>query len=281
MCYNVSLHFIGGVFVDILVTLNENYMPQLRVMLASLAINCPGERADIWLLHRAISPEGVRSLNEFCLARGMRLHEVRANEDLFSGAPSTKQYPPEMYFRLLAGQLLPQSLERVLYLDPDILIINSLKPLWETDLRGSMFGACAHTGKTELANSVSYVRLGSEKYYNSGVLLMDLALMRREIAPEELFRYAEEHRRELILPDQDMLNAMFSGRILDLPDIIWNYDARNYSTYFLRTSGEADTDWVMRNTAILHFCGRAKPWKSMYRHRFGVLYKHYMRIAER
>ena len=77
------------------------------------------------------------------------------------------------------------------------------------------------------------------------------------------------------------LNAMFADDILDLPDILWNYDARNYSNYFLRTSGEADTSWVMAHTAILHFCGRAKPWKPMYRYRFGVLYKHYMRLAER
>ena len=267
--------------MDILVTLNENYMPQLRVMLASVALNCPGERAELWLLHRELSPESVRSLGEFCSARGIGLHEVRAGSGLFADAPSTKQYPPEMYFRLLAGQLLPESLERVIYLDPDTLIINPLKPLWETDLRGNIFGACAHTGMTELANSVSLMRLGSEKYYNSGVLLIDLALARREIEPRALFQYAGEHRRELILPDQDMLNALFPERILDLPDIIWNYDARNYSTYFLRSSGEADVDWVMRNTAVLHFCGREKPWKSRYRRRFGVLYKHYMRIAER
>lgn len=267
--------------MDILVTLNENYVPQLRVMLTSLALNCPGEQTTIWLLHRSLSADTVSSLESFCLAHALHLREVKASGDLFAGAPETKQYPVEMYFRLLAGELLPKSVSRVLYIDPDTLVINPLRELWETDMQGKTFAACAHTGMTELANNINSMRLGSEKYYNSGVLLMDLDRARAAITPERLFSYVAEHKHELILPDQDMLNAMFADDILDLPDILWNYDARNYSNYFLRTSGEADTSWVMAHTAILHFCGRAKPWKPMYRYRFGVLYKHYMRLAER
>ena len=267
--------------MDLLVTLNENYMPQLRVMLTSLWLNNPGEETRLWLLHSALPEETVQSLEGFCTRHGCALHEVRARQDLFAGAPTTKQYPAEMYYRLLAGQLLPPSLKRVLYLDPDILVINPLKSLWETDLQGRIFGACAHTGKTEIANDLSRLRLGTEKYYNSGVLLMDLEAARARISPEALFRFADEHRKELILPDQDMLNAMFGPEILDLPDILWNYDARNYSNYYLRTSGEATTDWVMANTAILHFCGKEKPWKPFYHHRFGILYKHYMNLCRR
>lgn len=267
--------------MDILVTLNENYLPQLKVMLTSLFLSCPNEEIDIYLLHSSLSAPSVRSLENFCEKSSGTLHEVLADKSLFEGAPATQQYPVEMYYRLLAGNLLPSTLSRVLYIDPDTLIINSIKALWDTDLRGNLFAACAHTGKTELANDINRLRLGTEKYYNSGVLLIDLDAARREIVPQELFKFASEHRRELLLPDQDMLNAMFPTRILDLPDILWNYDARNYSNYYLRTSGEANTDWVMKNTGILHFCGKEKPWKPLYRHRFGILYKHYMQLSER
>ena len=133
-----------------------------------------------------------------------------------------------MYYRLLASRLLPDTLDRVLYLDPDILVLNPLRPLWETDLEGNLFAAAAHTGKTELANSVNRMRLNSgSDYYNSGVLLMDLAAARREIDPEEIFRYVAEHKKELLLPDQDLLNALYGRRILPLDDALWNYDARN------------------------------------------------------
>ena len=79
--------------------------------------------------------------------------------------------------------------------------------------------AAAHTGKTELANSVDQMRLETEHdYYNSGVLLMDLERGRKEISPE-----------------QDILNALYGEKTLPLQDAIWNYDARNYSRYLLRT----------------------------------------------
>ena len=138
------------------------------------------------------------------------------------------------------------------------------------------------TGKTELANSVNQLRLGTDRdYYNSGVLLLDLEAGRREIRPEVLFSYVEQHGKELILPDQDLLNALYSQRILPLEDVLWNYDARNYSNYLLRSGGQWDLRWVMEHTAILHFCGKEKPWKSKYVHRFGILYLHYLQIARR
>lgn len=63
------------------------------------------------------------------------------------------------------------------------------------------------------------MRLETEHdYYNSGVLLMDLERGRKEISPE-----------------QDILNALYGEKTLPLQDAIWNYDARNYSHYLLRS----------------------------------------------
>lgn len=145
-----------------------------------------------------------------------------------------------------------------------------------------MFAAAAHTGKTELANNVNRLRLGTRHdYYNSGVLLMDLEACRARVVPEILFRYVREHGKEMLLPDQDLLNVLYGEEILPLQDVVWNYDARNYNTYRMASSGLCDTDWVMRHTAVLHFCGKAKPWKPGYLYRFGVLYLHYAQITRR
>lgn len=86
---------------------------------------------------------------------------------------------------------------------------------------------------------------------------------------------------ELLLPDQDVLNALYGSKILSIEDSKWNYDARNYSNYLLRSGGKENLAWVMENTVVLHFCGRDKPWKKNYRRRFGALYRHYMSLTER
>lgn len=268
--------------IVLLTTLNENYLPQLRVLLTSILLNNPGEHFQLYLIHRSFSSQQLEALSAQCRRLEVGLFPIHVDESLFVGAPVTKQYPQEMYYRLLAPHLLPEHLERILYLDPDTLVINPIRPLWETDLEGNLFAAAAHTGKTEIANDVNRIRLQMDnEYYNSGVLLIDLSRGREEIDPEALFQYAREHPKELILPDQDILNVLFGARIKPLDDYIWNYDARKYSSYQFRSSGEADMDWVMEHTVILHFCGKAKPWKPLYRHRFGILYKHYQRLAER
>ena len=78
-----------------------------------------------------------------------------------------------------------------------------------------------------------------------------------------------------------MLNAMYGSRTLEIDDFLWNYDARNYNNYLLRSAGVCNMDQVMAQTAVLHFCGRSKPWQAGYIHRFGILYKHYMHLTER
>ena len=79
----------------------------------------------------------------------------------------------------------------------------------------------------------------------------------------------------------DVLNALYGKQVLPIDDALWNYDARNYQTYLLRSGGARDLSWVMANTSILHFCGKAKPWKPGYPYRFGLLYRHYMQITQR
>lgn len=268
--------------IFLLTTLDQNYLPQLQVMLTSLRVNHPQDTFVLILLHSAIPEDALEGVRRQCQSYGYRFLPVQVDDSLFQEAPVTRQYPKEMYYRLLAPHLLPGQIRRVLYLDPDTLVINPIRPLWETDLRGNLFAAAAHTGKAELANSVNQLRLGTEQdYFNSGVLLMDLEAGRQAIVPQEIFAYVEQHRRELILPDQDVLNALYSERILPLEDVLWNYDARNYSSYLVRSGGRCDLRWVMEHTAILHFCGKEKPWKPKYIHRFGILYQHYAQLTRR
>lgn len=268
--------------INILVTLNENYMPQLNVMLSSMRINNPGEKFDIYLMHRGISKKRLAETEIAMEKFGYGFFPILIDENVFTDVPTGKLYPQEMYYRLCAPKLLPDNIDKIIYLDPDLLIINPLRPLWDMDMGSNIFAAASHTGKTDLSNSVNKLRLGTAtKYYNSGVLLMNLPMARREVSPEEIFKFARNHSRELILPDQDILNILYGNKILEINDFIWNYDARNYSNYLLRSGGVSDADWVMRNTAILHFCGKTKPWKDIYRHRFGLLYKHYMQISSR
>lgn len=269
--------------MNILVTLDRNYLQPLRVMLGSLYLNNPGETFDIYLVGDGLQPEDWADLERLCARRGA-LHPVTVPEDLFAAAPVVRYYSRAMYYRLLAAQLLPAELDRVLYLDPDILVINPLRPLYDTNLEGKLMAASIHRGLTDISSRVNRLRLDTpeaEGYFNSGVLVMDLAAMRRRMDPAEIFAYARDHADVLILPDQDILNGLYSTELYPVEERLWNYDARRFDRYQLSSQGEMDMDWVMDHTAVLHFCGKRKPWHKSARGRFSALYKHYQRLLTR
>lgn len=268
--------------INLLVTLDENYIKWMKVLMTSIYINNPEETFNIYLIHRGISDEKLKDLKNDLAKFSYEFFPIKAGSEIFSSARVTDRYPKEMYYRLLAGEFLPEHLEKIIYIDPDILVINSLKEIWETDISDFIFAAASHTRKTDMANNVNKIRLGTDTdYYNSGFLLINLKKAREEIVPEEIFAYADENYKNLLLPDQDILNAMYGDRVLPLKDSIYNYDARNYSSYLLRSKGEEDLEWVMENTVVLHFCGRHKPRKKGHRTRFTSLYRHYMSLCQR
>ncbi len=267
--------------IDLLVTFDQNYMKPFQVMLKSLAASNPQEDFHIWLLHSAIPDVDLQTLAEYCSGLHMALTAVPVNRSVFENAPVSKQYPQEMYYRLLAPILLPSTLDKILYLDPDILVLNPVRPLWEMQLDTAVFAAASHSSIFEMMQDVNMIRLGKDHdYYNTGVLRMDLVKARQIVKANDIFDCVRERMDTLILPDQDVFNLLYGTYTLQLEDNIWNYDARYFSAYQLKSKGKCTMDWVMQNTVFLHFCGKQKPWKPKSRSRFSALYKHYMNLAK-
>lgn len=269
--------------MNLLLTLDENYLLPCRVMLDSFFASNPNESdVTVYLLHSAIPAEKLEELSDFCTGFGAKLVPIAVDAAFFENAPTSKRYPKEMYYRLLSPLILPREVERVLYLDPDMLIINPLRPLWELNLYGKTFAAASHTGLTEMANEINNVRLDTaHEYFNSGVMLIDLNAARKLVTAEDVFACVSEHEKELILPDQDVFNILYGSQTMPVDDVLWNYDVRNYSKYLIRSTGRHDLNWVMQNTAVLHFCGKNKPWHEDYKNPFGMLYLHYMNLTMR
>lgn len=267
--------------IDLLVTFNKNYIEPFQVMVKSLTVSNPQESFRIWLLHSAIPDEDLQALAEYCSGQRITLTWIEVNRSIFETAPVSKQYPQEMYYRLLAPVLLPDTLDKILYIDPDVLVINPVRPLWEMDLGKFVFAAASHSSIFEIINDVNMMRLGKDHdYYNTGIVLMDLAKARKTVKTEDIFDCVRKRMDMLLLPDQDVFNLLYGAYTMQLDDNIWNYDARYFSAYQLRSEGKCNMDWVMQNTVFLHFCGKQKPWKAKSSNRFSALYKHYMNLAK-
>ncbi|MCD8122311.1 MAG: hypothetical protein LUE65_08760 [Clostridiales bacterium] len=110
------------------------------------------------------------------------------------------------------------------------MMINPVRALWELDLEGKIYAATSHTFGSGLVNGINRIRLDTEyDYFNTGVILIDLKKAIACVNPDDIFDYVEIHATELVLPDQDIFNALYGNRTKQIDDRVWNYDARYYS----------------------------------------------------
>ncbi len=265
--------------MDILVTFDENYILPFKTMLKSFVASNSDTKNTFWLIHGGIKEKHLQDLKKFCNSQKADFKHICISEKYFESAKITKRYPQSMYYRLLAAKILPKSLDRILYIDPDILVINNLKKLWEMEFpEGKVFAAASHAIIGNLTDNINKLRLDTDhSYFNTGVILMDLVKAREIVDMEEIIKNINESSDiELLLPDQDIFNSMYGKYTIEIPDELYNYDVRFYTAYLLNSENKHDLDWVMKNTCILHFCGKKKPWRSRRYSMFSSLYKYFM-----
>lgn len=269
--------------INILVTLNANYLKPLRVMLYSLFLSNPQERFAVYVMHSSLNSEEIKELRRLCAEQGngSMLKEIEVDSRSFADAPTLLHYTKEMYYRLLAFRFLPAELDRILYLDPDILVLNPVRELYDLELDHHLYAAAYHNLIS--IKEINKLRLNPykiEAYYNSGVLLMNLQLQRELIHEQEIYEFVEYNRAKLIMPDQDIINALYAKQIKSIEEKLYNYDARYYRFYKLTSNGLWDMEHVIENTVFLHFCGKRKPWKKDYNGRFHALYKYIEKLSD-
>lgn len=257
----------------ILVTLDRNYLKVLSVMLYSLSQSDSEGVYTVYVVNNTLTEEDFASLS--ALLPRTELVNVRVPEDLLQNAPVSDRYPTEMYYRLFAARYLPQQLERILYLDPDLVVLHSLRSLYQIDFDGKLFAAASHI-ESRTFRELNRRRLHlSEhaKYLNSGVMMMNLALLRKE-SPQTIIDYIQSHKATLLLPDQDVLNALYADRTVPLDPLVYNLGEKylRLKNLHLPPQEKLTLDWVRSNTAIVHYYGRNKPWKEHYRGSLGIFY---------
>ncbi|MQS52717.1 glycosyltransferase family 8 protein [Companilactobacillus mishanensis] len=268
--------------MNLLFAIDDNVTTQLLTCLYSIKMNTPNEHFSVYVIQKD-KLKATDEIIEFCQKMDIDYHAVLVDPKIFEDAPTTDRYPETIYYRLLAHEYLPEDVHRILYMDVDILIINSLVDLYNLDIGDSLYAAASHAAfENDVTDAMNKIRLGNyeaESYYNSGVLLMNLDSIRKAVKATDIFDYIKKNKLNLFLPDQDVLNGLYGHYITKIPDEIYNYDARMSSLYTALGKGKWNLDWVIENTVVLHFCGRDKPWKDDYNSRYAGLYKHYAHRA--
>ena len=230
------------------------------VLLASIAANADIAEADLVVYGLGLTQRDRDCLAQSCNAMGNKLSVI----DLGSAANRLKKLPVTLtvpsvvaYARMLVPEILPHSASRLLYLDSDIVVIDSLRPLFETKLAGAIIGAVPDTTApwVDLSFRSDVLKLSDPNFYfNSGVLLIDVEAWQNQGLTQKAFAFNENLPPDtrLSYPDQDVLNAVLADSWLPL-DRRWNF-------FGLADQGPMNLQRYLEEATIVHFASGKKPW---------------------
>ena len=253
--------------MNILVALNSNYVSQLTVMLHSMMLSNPKEYFDIYVAHSSLTQRDFRLISDATDRHRCRIHPVTVKSDILDEAPVLKRISKETYYRLLAAEYLPEYLDRILYLDPDTVIMNPLDRFYNIDFGDNLIVGATHVALFVKTYNLKRLNMPENgEYINAGVLLMNLDGLRKSYTSKEIFEYINTNKKKLYLADQDVINALYGDRTLTIRPELINLDEKTF-----KRSGK-NLAWVEANTMIVHYDGKMKPWKEGYK---GVLDRYY------
>jgi lipopolysaccharide biosynthesis glycosyltransferase len=269
-----------GTSIDLACAADANYVPHSAVMMRS-ALELHGERLRVHFLPGPdVGPRDRRLLSEMVEAGGGSIGFLEVDPSRIDGLATMGYISATMWNRIFLPELLPE-LDRVLYLDADTIIMDSLEPLWELDLADKLVGAVTNVFQRFVPDRREQFEIerSDPPYFNSGVLLFNLDLMRSTGATEELLAYAYAHRDVKGWPDQDALNHVMGPRRLAL-DPRWNV-MNSFEVYPWSEDvfGAEALARAREHPAIRHFEGPSinKPWHLLCERDTRAVYRVYRR----
>jgi lipopolysaccharide biosynthesis glycosyltransferase len=237
----------------------EAYAAHSAAMLHSVLEHAGGLDVRVHYLHSPRFRDEWRA-GLAAVAPSIEFHEIP--DERVAALPSQALFTSAMWYRIFLPELLPAE-PRVLYLDVDTLAVDSLAPLWETEVGDDWVAAVTNVLQHNHTHRPAELGLsGPEVYFNSGVLLMNLDAWRRDGCTTRLYDFAVDNAQKIAWPDQDALNVVLGERRTRLHPR-WN--TMNSIVQWESAKDVLPSEQVeeaRRNPGIRHFEGPAqnKPW---------------------
>lgn len=212
--------------LNILISVNKNYLEHAKTMLCSVRFHTL-EDITVYFINLNLSDIECNTFKEYLKKYKIHVEIIKIDNSIFDVFPiGNFHYSIEMYFRILAQFLLPKELERVLWLDADIIVKKDIKDFYNQDFNGKSLIACMD--KNNEKSDVKHVKevLSLEEsylYFNSGVLLLNLEKLRKGKSIEKIATIANGLKDKLTFPDQDILNVLYQKDVEYKPWETFNY----------------------------------------------------------
>lgn len=247
---------------------DKGFLQHLSASLTSLLLNYsrPGDELCIHIVTDLLDEtfESIISYFRNTYRAHIEIYEIRPEQLMrLRNAPvktdKIQHLTIATYFRIFLGDILPATVDRVIYLDADTIILSSIHDLTQTDI-----GSAIIAGVPDLHETDCLMHSGTKRYINSGVLLFDLHRWRQSECTEKCLHYLENPDHRIRYLDQCAVNIALQNDLFIL-DGDWNNQIHM-----------GKTQNTIANDKVLHFVTPNKPWHAWYDHPFAKYYWRYL-----
>lgn len=252
---------------------DKNYIMPLTVAILSLLKHNKNEKFDIYLLHNGIDDGGTNELKAMCKSHGSELNSIKIDNEAVKGFHTKNHISEAAYYRLLMGNFIPKNIEKILYLDGDIVVNGPIRDLYKTDLKNNVIGAIENPGFNW------HETLGmkaSSRYFNSGVLLINLNSWKKQKIGERTLDYISANKQHLMTHDQCATNAVVEGNWMRLPPK-YNMQTSFFNGNNVHGYSAQEVTDGLSNPVVIHYTGSSKPWSFGNKHPFKKLFWEHLR----
>jgi lipopolysaccharide biosynthesis glycosyltransferase len=234
---------------------DASYVPHVGAAIASLVAASPRSRLHFIVLCSGVAADDRRRVGMCAPRAGFDWIDI--DDPALLCLETVAHFSAAASYRLALPRVVPPEIGRLLYLDCDMIAVRDIAELWRTDLAGHAAAAVSDPGVDAAAFAARW-ELSPERpaYFNSGVFLLDLAVIRAHGLFDRAQAFLVAHQKVLKFPDQDALNYALWQRWQRL-DPIWNTQR---TTAIVGMNAGPNGAGVHRRPGIIHFTTEHKPW---------------------
>ncbi|MGI4885948.1 MAG: glycosyltransferase family 8 protein [Janthinobacterium lividum] len=256
---------------------DQNYVTPFYVLVTSIFHNNPANRFHIHSIATGVSEQEREEIRQYVQRHDSAISFYELTPGSLKGLIEPKQSYLSLaaYYRLFFPALVPADVEKLLYLDTDIVVVGNLAELYNTDLSGYPAGAIAEVSATKNRPDLGIYEIGT--YFNSGVLLMNIPEWRKQRISERAIQFIHEFPEKIVWIDQDALNVAMMDNYVKLAakfnvipsDIPKGLPKSKYLEF-------------LKDKTIIHYTLKEhKPWNVRGKNKFRHLYHDYRKQSPR
>lgn len=211
--------------LNILIQSSDFYSPFAGVTLESLFYNNKDiPQIQVFLISDGIKQSNLKKIDELSAKYNRKITIIDGKEIGEKLASlGVKKYRGESYtnyYKVFADKFIPENVDKLLYLDSDLIIDGSLKPLTDFDMAGNVVAmAIEPVSKTHKSN----IGVTGRYYFNTGVILFDMARWKSEKWSDKIMDHITNVHATYPLHEQDIMSVIMDGKIAIL-DLKYNFN---------------------------------------------------------